>query len=410
MSRSLYPELSERRVLWLVGVVQFINILDFMMVMPLGPDLAQRLGIDLADLGWIGGSYTAASAASGLISALFVDRLSRKTTLLGALCGLMLATFAGGLCWNFSSLLATRILAGIFGGPATSAAWAIVADVVPSERRGQAMGKVMGAFSLAAIFGVPLGLEMAKWHDWRTPFFVTAALGLLIALAGLRLLPPMRAHLAHLAHVRDRVSLSWLFRLAWKPINRLAYAYVAFAMLASFMIVPNISAYLQYNLHYPRAALGRLYGIGGVVSYVTLRATGRLLDRFPASATSLVSNVTFICILWITFVDPSPHLSPFALFLGFMFAMGMRNVSSTTLATRIPPPQERAGFMALLSCVQGCGMATGAFASTHFLHEEAGHALSGMGRLALFSIALSACVPALMRRVERRLAAERPVK
>ncbi len=400
MASSLYPNISERSILFLVGAVQFINILDFMMVMPLGPDFAPVLGIKNADLGWVGGSYTAASAAAGLVSSLFIDKLDRKIALLIALGGLMLATLCGGFAWNFHSLLASRILAGICGGPATSVAWSIVADITEPARRGQAMGKVMGAFSLAAIFGVPFGLEMASLHNWSTPFFVTAIMGALIILMTLKLMPSMRAHLSN---VRDTVSLRYLFSLLIRPLNALSFLYVTFAMLASFMIIPNISAYVQYNLHYPRGQLGWLYCAGGIVSFITMRITGRMIDRFSASFTSFISTTTFVIVLFIAFIHPLAGLPVIAIFMLFMFSMGMRNVSSTTLATKIPPPQERAGFMSLFSCVQGAAMSLGAFFSTHLLSENGDHSLQGMDKLAMISASISFLVPMLMRHVEHRL-------
>src|SRR5699024_5894872 len=65
---------SERAVVLLVAMVQFVNILDFMMVMPMGPDFAAALGIPLSRLGLIGGSYTFAAMVSGLAGSLFLDR------------------------------------------------------------------------------------------------------------------------------------------------------------------------------------------------------------------------------------------------------------------------------------------------------------------------------------------------
>lgn len=397
MPSALYPSISERAILLLVGAVQFVNILDFMMVMPLGPDFAGTLHIGAAELGWVGGSYTAASGTAGILGSFFIDRLDRKKALLAALFGLIVATACGGLAWNLSTLIATRVLAGLCGGPATSIAWAIVADVVEPERRGQAMGKVMGAFSLASVFGVPFGLQMASYGDWRTPFFVTAFLGIAVLIMTLRLMPPMRAHLTLPFH---KVTPAYLLQLFLRPLNFLTYLYIAFAMLASFMIIPNISAYVQFNLHYPRAHLGWLYSAGGVVSFITLRFTGKLIDRFNASTTSFISMLTYICVLWVTFIHPLDGLPVVAFFMLFMFAMGMRNVSSTTLATKIPPPQERAGFMSLFSSVQSIAMSVGAFISTRFLSENADHTLSGMQGLAIVSAFLSLFVPLLMRLVE----------
>ena len=50
--------ISERTIVFLVGAIHFVNILDFMMVMPLGPDFATALAIPMSKLGWIGGAYT----------------------------------------------------------------------------------------------------------------------------------------------------------------------------------------------------------------------------------------------------------------------------------------------------------------------------------------------------------------
>src|SRR5688500_6667798 len=131
------------------------------MVMPLGPDFAEALGIKNSRLGLVGGSYTAAAALSGIAGSFFLDRFDRRKALAVALAGLILGTALGGFSIGFRTMIAARVIAGLFGGPATSISLAILADVVPPERRGRAMGFVMGAFSIASILGVPAGLEMA---------------------------------------------------------------------------------------------------------------------------------------------------------------------------------------------------------------------------------------------------------
>ncbi|HWU90815.1 MAG TPA: MFS transporter, partial [Kofleriaceae bacterium] len=82
--------LSERRLVFLIGAVQFINTLDFMMVMPMGPDFAKALDIPSSKLGLIGGSYTLAAAVAGVIGALFLDRFDRRRVLAVAVAGLVL--------------------------------------------------------------------------------------------------------------------------------------------------------------------------------------------------------------------------------------------------------------------------------------------------------------------------------
>ena len=65
---------SEKKILFVVGAVQFINIVDFMMVMPLGPDFAEALGIPTSKLGIIGASYTFSAFLSGLLGTLYLSR------------------------------------------------------------------------------------------------------------------------------------------------------------------------------------------------------------------------------------------------------------------------------------------------------------------------------------------------
>src|SRR5690606_8917324 len=118
--------------------------------------------------------YTGAAAVSGLAGAFFLDRFERRSALIFCAIGLSLGTLAGAFAWDLNSLVAARVLAGLFGGPASSISLAIIADVIPPERRGRAMGAAMGAFSAASVLGVPAGLELARLGGWRLPFFVVA--------------------------------------------------------------------------------------------------------------------------------------------------------------------------------------------------------------------------------------------
>ena len=134
-SRRSIP--SERTIVFLVGAIQFVNILDFMMVMPLGPDFARALGFSASHIGYVGGAYTAAACVAGLVGALFLDRFDRRSALAVCMAGLIAGTAAGGFATGLPSLMAARVLAGAFGGPATSISLAIVADAIPAERRGK---------------------------------------------------------------------------------------------------------------------------------------------------------------------------------------------------------------------------------------------------------------------------------
>lgn len=391
---------SERAVLFVIGAVQFVNILDFMMVMPMGPDFSRALGIPLSAIGYIGGSYTAAAAVSGLAGSFFLDRFDRKHALIVSMVGLVLGTALGGLADGLYSLMAARIVAGLFGGPATSLAMSMVADLVPPERRGRAVGAVMGAFSAASVFGVPLGLYLALVGGWRLPFFSVAGLGAVVALLAWRLLPSFSKHLQD-SHAKDPVLQS--LRALVRPDVLLSWTMTGVVMMAGFIVIPNISSYLQENLDYPRDRLGFLYMVGGAVSFGCMRAGGWMVDRMGSFFTGTLASLMILAALYVGFVDYSPVVPILALFVFFMAALALRNVAYNTLTSKVPATHERAGFMSIQSAVQHLASAVGAFLSAKLLVEQVDGSLAGVDTIAYASMGLTLFVPLFLFLVERQV-------
>ena len=404
---------SEGKIIGLLAAVSFVNILDFMMVMPLGPDFARALGIPASNLGIIGGSYTAAAAVAGLAASLFLDRFDRRSALAVAMLGLVLGTAAGGFAVGLGSLVAARVVAGMFGGPATSLSLSILADVVPVERRGRAMGTLMGAFSAASVFGVPAGLELARIGGWRLPFFAVAALGVVLIVAAIGVMPPLRGHL-------DRARATAAARVAAAgsaaaggggsgpgflrdPAVLIALLATIAVFAGGFSVIPNLSAYLQENLGYPRDRLGMLYLAGGIVSFAAMRIGGALVDRRGPVLVTAVGTGLLVLDLLVGFVPPRPLLPVMVVFVLFMVANSIRSVALHTLSSRVPAPAERARFMSAQSAAQHLAAAVGALVSSLLLEVRPDGSLGGMASVALFAAVCASCVPFLVQAVARRV-------
>src|SRR5712675_16163 len=132
--------LSERSLLLLLAAVQFTHIMDFMIMMPLGPQLMRDLHIGPGHFSALVAAYTISSGVFGLMTAPFIDRFDRRKLLLFAYVGFIAGTLACALSQSATTLLAARALSGAFGGLSTAMVMAIIGDVVPAERRAAGVG------------------------------------------------------------------------------------------------------------------------------------------------------------------------------------------------------------------------------------------------------------------------------
>lgn len=406
-------------IVLLVAALQFVNILDFVIVMPIGPRLAQALDFPSSHLPWMNGSYTATASLMGLLGALFLDRFDRRKAVGVAVLGLVIGTALCGFAGSFTTLLIARSVAGAFGGPATSLCFAIIADTIPSQVRGKAMGTVMGAFSVASVFGVPSGLWMAEHFGWRAPFFTVAALGAVVLVVSVFLLPPLRGHLG-----APRRTIPDIVSLVKERNVQLSFLMTAIVMSAGFVLIPNIASYLQFNLGVPEAHIKFAYLFGGIASFFATQLGGRLVDRFGSFRVGTGGTLLVICVIFFFFYLPRESLASwlvFASFGGFMLAQGFRNVSYNTLTTKVPDPARRATFQSLQSAVQHAATSLAAFSSGLMLTEIARAPLAtdlpgrpprqlvGMATVAMVSMTMSLLIPLLLFIVEKRVVpAKRP--
>lgn len=391
----------ENRIIWTAALIQLVNIIDFMMVMPLGPDMAAALPITNADIGIICGGYTLAVGFSGIASAKFLDAFDRKTAAIVAMTGLSLGTLSAVFAENLTSLIAARVLAGIFGGPAAAISLSMVTDMVPPERRGKAMAIVMGTFSISSIAAVPFGLELARRGSWKTPFYCIFFLGCIVLAIIWFSTPSMKAHLRG-----EKKPVSFRKFLSKYPYL-FAFGLLLTATISTYSIIPTLSAFLQLNLGYPRESLGFLYLVGGVFSLILIQIGGRLSDIIGSIPTNIIGTIFYVLFLYDGFLHPpiSPILIIFVMFMG---TACFRNISATTEASKLPQPYERAAFMALLTSMQHIGNGIGALAASAILTtDQSGH-LVHMEWVGLLAIVMALFQPVLLVLIRRSKRAAPP--
>jgi predicted MFS family arabinose efflux permease len=387
---------SERRVVTLVALNMFVILVNFVMVFVLGPDIAGSLHFPGSDLGLVNGAYAGAATVSCLVGAFYFDRFGRRSLLVVLMLGLDCGIFATSLAPGRTSLLAARTLCGVFGVAAGSTALAIIADTVPAERRGRATSAVLSAASLVTVFGDPAALELSRRYGWRTVFGVTAVLCLLTALGTLALLPPLRDHLDEPAGPRIPVL---------RPTIRWAYLASLLVLVPTFLIGPNMTTYLLWNLGYPRKGLALLFLASGIAGFIAQRAAGRFIDRFGAVRVDAL-NTLFYCVVVLAGLAV-PLLSAAALAILYEMTVLTRQLPYQTLASMVPAPAERGRFNSLRSALHQAGATTGAVLGARLLRTLPDQKLDRVPRVAVAAMVTAAALPFFLHRIARLLARER---
>lgn len=339
----------ERWLLLLLAAVQFTHIMDFMVMMPLGPQLMRELQISPESFSHIVAAYSVSAGVIGLLAAPFIDRFDRKKLLLMTYAGFVLGTLAVAMSHTAGSLLVSRAICGCFGGVSGSLVLALVGDIIPPERRASGMGIVMTAFAVAAAVGVPVGLFLAQRFVWETPFFLLAGLSSATWLLIWKWLPTNR-RTTPVDPAMQRAAFLSLLRDA--NAGR-ALLFMAALILGHFAIIPFLAPYLVNNAGLDEKHLFLIYLVGGVCTVVTSPLVGRLADRlgrfrvfaFMAAAASIVT-------LLITHGGRKPEWETLVLAAGFFVFASGRFVPAQAMMSLAVNSSQRGAFMSLTSCTR----------------------------------------------------------
>ncbi len=368
MSRLLTP----KRELWLLltlAGIQFTHILDFMIMMPLGPQFTVLFGISDAQFGLLVSAYTLAAGASGLIASTYIDRFGRKRLLITLYVLFGLATLACGLAPGYVSLMVARICAGAFGGVLSALCQTIVADSIPFERRGRAMGIVMTSFSVSTVAGVPLGLFLAAHLSWHAPFIGIALLcGVLIVFAAATL-PTLDAHVQQ---GRSSSALGGIVQVLKDRNHLRAFGLSALLMSSTFTVIPYITIYMQTNVGLTKEQVPYMYLCGGLVTLFSARMFGRMTDRFGKVPTfRRVVLAALVPMFALTLIGRVPLWMVLIVTTGFFVMTSGRMIPGMAILTSAADPRLRGTFMTLNASVQSASMGLASFVGGLIISRDA---------------------------------------
>jgi predicted MFS family arabinose efflux permease len=381
---QLTPATRERVYVFILAAIQVAHILDFVIMMPLGPRFMEVFRITPVEFSTLVAAYTFSAGTVGLFGAVYADQFDRKKFLLFNFTGFILGTLLCALAPGFSALLIGRIIAGGFGGVLNASVHSLVADLIPFERRGAALGIVMSAFSISSIAGVPLGLYIANLFDWHAAFYFICVLGLLCWGAAWYTLPsvPVAALKKNL-----RGNLKNFRDIVVQKNYLEAFALTSTLGFGIFMIIPFIAPYFVKNVGIQETDLPLIYLVGGLFTIVTARLVGKLSDRkgsFTVFRALVLLSV--FPILALTNLPPMALLPALVVSTAFTMFGSARFIPAMTMVSAVVKPTDRGTFMSLENAARQFACGLGSQAAGLIVGSTAA------GSLTNFNVAGAVCI------------------
>lgn len=380
---TLTPQ-RERYLLLTLAGMQFSHILDFMIMMPLGPILMREFAITTHEFGFLVASYSFSAALAGLLAATFVDRFERKRLLLTIFALFGLATLACGFAPSYATLLVARGLAGAFGGVMGAMVQTLVGDLIPFERRATASGVISAAFSLSTVAGVPLSLWLANQFQWRAPFIFIAATTVLFLLVGLRHLPDVRHHLSQEKRVHP---FSAMFEVLRDANHLRALLFTMLILFSGFTVIPYITVYAVANIGISQQDIFYIYLFGGAATLLTSRRVGRWADkRGKMQVYRIIAVAATLPLFAVTHIQSAPlWLWVFCTTAFFVLVSG-RMIPAMAIITSAAQPKLRGTFMSLNAAVQQLASGLAATLAGFITTQSASGQIIGYDRVGYVAI------------------------
>jgi len=375
--------------LLLFAAIVFMVRAVMLMLGPLLVALANDFGTSIA----VSGQLAAATFVTQGITAPLVgpisDTYGRRPVLLIGVLLMALGVLGSGAAWSYGSLMATRLITGVGLAMLPPTIMAALADNLPTEKLGKAVGFVVASSWVGLALGVPAIALLGYIGGWRLPFYVTGGLSLALWVPLYLSLPSGQSRLGQSIDLFNRFKVIGRQSAPW-------YVLIANAtqQMALFGLMTYFAAYMIESYGWDEASTApglALLGVGAVIgSFVGGFIAGRARRLDWLAAISLAGGVVVGLL--------------FALAASAWIVVAMAFVASVLVSVSMPV------LMTLIMHLAGQsrGTAGGMFATSNQFGSFVGASAGGLmlslggypavGLLCLVATVLSACVVGLIMR------------
>jgi MFS family permease len=254
-----------------------MDMMGLLMVLPLVPFYAKRMGASDTMVGVLAGSHAFAMLITAPLWGRLSDRWGRRPAILLGIAAAGVAFLVFAVTDNLWVLLLSRLVQGA-GAGTIGVVQAYISDTVEPSQRAKALGWFTAATSAGVMVGPLIG-SLASRLGPHAPGFIAAGLALLNVSAAFWLLPEPPRSASHSVRRQLRHAIVDVFRHPLTPAHRMIWIYTA-GMMAFMAMNGVLALFLQRRFAVTTGTIGYFYFyVGGIGLLMRGGVLGRLVDR-----------------------------------------------------------------------------------------------------------------------------------
>jgi predicted MFS family arabinose efflux permease len=205
-------------------------------------------------------------------------------------------------------------------------------------------------FGASQVLGIPIGLFIANYWGWQSPFLMIVGLATIVWLLVMLRMQPINKHLLLQT---ERSAFAHLWKTVAKRDYRIGFLATAMLSLGGFMMMPWGSAFAINNLHVTTHQLPVLFMVAGISSLIIMPLIGRLSDQVDKFKIFAMASLWMI-VMVLVYTNLSVIPFWFVLVMNILFMIGImsRMVPATALTSSLPQMADRGAFMSVSSSLQ----------------------------------------------------------
>jgi MFS family permease len=332
---------------WVVAGTHFIDVIGNTLLMPFfALYVTQKFDVGMTQAGIILATNSVAGMIGSTIGGALADRFGRRGIILFGLVVSALSGLTLGFVNKFYMFYGLSVFVGLMGSAAHPAHQAMIADLLPAEKRAEGFGMMRVISNFAWIIGPTIGGFLAA-YNFLYLFLSDAFISTLTALLVFRLLPETKPQpKEQVEHESIWETLSG-YRHALADFPFLAFILASILMILVYQqMYSSLSVYLRDVHHVDPQIYGLIMSSSAVTVVLFQFSVTRIIKKYPPFL--MMAAATFFYMIGFTmygFVATVPLFiaAMVVITIGEMIGMPTSNV----LAASFAPEEMRARYMAV---------------------------------------------------------------